>query len=312
LLREWATVLSDPGLATVLDWWFPRSAPSRRVHAPPPLPADARPDRALAVLRANWLSNGDMLAVDHREAGPSSLVELFARGRPWLAGVGVATEGAAVGRARPSTWLSLGSADVFEWVFRVGRARVTRSAVLLRGRRLALLGEQWDGPGDPGETRFRLAGGVSAAPVGDSRALLLSAGRSPGGVRLFPVGLPRRPYPTERGRFTVEGGEVVLAQKVEPGARRSWRLLVASWDAARDRKAVEWRTLTVAERSRACGPSTAFAARLSWGRNETLVFYRSLVRPGLRSFLGHQTDARYSIGLFSTEGEVEPLVKVMG
>jgi hypothetical protein len=41
LLRGWAERLSDPGMATVVDWWFPPSA--RRRHAPPPLPADARP-----------------------------------------------------------------------------------------------------------------------------------------------------------------------------------------------------------------------------------------------------------------------------
>ena len=57
----------------------------------------------------------------------------------------------AATRARPTLWVSQSSADVVEWSFRVGRARVVRTAVLLRGRRLALLGEQWDGPGDPGE-----------------------------------------------------------------------------------------------------------------------------------------------------------------
>jgi hypothetical protein len=68
--------------------------------------------------------------------------------------------------------------------------------------------------------------------------------------------------------------------------------------------------VTVAEKSRACPPDVAFAARVTWGRDETLVIYRSLARPALRSFLGHQTRARFLIGLFSDEGDVEPLVKV--
>ena len=49
---------------------------------------------------------------------------------------------------------------------------------------------------------------------------------------------------------------------------------------------------------------------MTWGRDETLVVYRSLARPGLRAFLGHQTRARFLVGLFTAEGEVEPLVKV--
>jgi hypothetical protein len=66
----------------------------------------------------------------------------------------------------------------------------------------------------------------------------------------------------------------------------------------------------VSQNSKACAPETAFAARISWGRNETLLIYRSLAKPALRSFLGHQTRARFLIGLFSSEGEVEPLVKI--
>ena len=56
----------------------------------------------------------------------------------------------------------------------------------------------------------------------------------------------------------------------------------------------------------------AFAARIRWGRDVTLVVYRSLARPALRSFLGHQTHARFLVGLFNREGVVEPIVKIEG
>jgi hypothetical protein len=54
----------------------------------------------------------------------------------------------------------------------------------------------------------------------------------------------------------------------------------------------------------------AVAIRVSWGRDEHLVIYRSLVKPATRAFLGHQTTARFLVGLFNKEGEVAPLLRV--
>jgi hypothetical protein len=69
--------------------------------------------------------------------------------------------------------------------------------------------------------------------------------------------------------------------------------------------------LTVTVRSRVCPTDVAFGARISWGRDETLLIYRSLARPDLRSVLGHQTAARFLVGVFTAAGEVEPLLKVV-
>ena len=309
--RGWAERLSDPGLSTVVDWWFPRPAHGR--HAPPPLPADARPDRPLAVLRANWMRDGDFVTVDHRAVGGTTLFELYGLGIRWLGpawGSGTITEPAK--RARPTLWLSQSSADVAEWTFRVGPARVTRTAVLLRGRRLALVAEQWDGPGDPGELRLDLPEGIEAGPIpeSDSRGLALTSLRKRGAARVFPIGLPATAYPTERGSFSVDGRVLSLRQAATPGRRRAWRVLLVSWEPRRNRQPVRWRTLTVSESSRACPADVAFGARVTWGRNETLLIYRSLAPPAVRAVLGHQTRARFLVGLFSREGEVEPLVKV--
>jgi hypothetical protein len=311
LFRLWAERLSDPGFSTVVDWWFPQTTRRRHRHAAPPLPADSRPDRPLAVLRANWTRDGDFLAIDHRTMGASTLLEIFGQGVCWLGpGWTSGTQVAPASRSRPALWLSQSAADCFEWSFRIGQARVTRTAVLLRGRRLALLAEQWDGPDDPGMIRFDLANGVTASPVRGSRALALASARGRRSARVYPIGLPRLPYATERGSFSVEGRTLVLNQAAAGDGRRTWRGIVVSWDSGRNRRPTHWRTLTVSEDSRVCTPATAFAARLSWGRDDSLLIYRSLASPALRAALGHQTRARFLIGVFSREGDVEPLVAI--
>jgi hypothetical protein len=126
------------------------------------------------------------------------------------------------------------------------------------------------------------------------------------------MGLPRSaldgPDPQRRGTFEAQGGGLRLSRPLD--ARRCWLPLLVSWDPLRDRRAVDWRPLTVAEQSRICPAESAFAARVSWGRGETLLIYRSLARPALRSVLGHQTRARFLVALFGADGKVTPLVKV--
>jgi hypothetical protein len=309
--RTWAVWLSDPGIARVVHWWFPNRGRSGE-HAPPPLPADARPDRPLAVLRENWSRQGDLLAIDHRIPGALSAIELYAMERPWLGPSWSLDLGAApASRARPTCWTSTPSADLAEWSFRLGRSRVIRSALLLRGRRLALLADQVERPVSmPAPTlQIGLAEGVEPRPIPDSRGFFLAGGRGRSTLRVFPIGLPFRSTPTDLGAFTAGQGGLGLTQRIE--GKRGWLPILLSWEPGRNRLPTRWRLLTVSEKSRVCPPDVAFAARITWGRHETLVVYRSLARPALRTFLGHQTRARFLVGLFAHDtGNVEPLLKV--
>lgn len=310
LFRAWAERLADPGFPTVVDWWFPPSSPDR--HNPPPLPADARPDRPLAVLRANWAKEGDFAVVDHRSAGVETQFELFGRGRTWL-GPGWTSPGlfAPKASASPTLWISHSAADLAEWSYPVGKARVTRSVVVFRGRRLALISEQWEGPGDPGVWRIDLPADVVPTPLVGSRTLRLDAPRARFSPRAMPIGLSASTEQATTGRFAREGQGLILQNEPNSGAVRSWRPLLISWDAQRDRRAAVWKPLTVTEDRRVCRADEAFAARISWGRDENLLVYRSLAPPACRTFLGHQTrpTVRFLVGLFSVEGDVEPLLQ---
>ena len=307
LLRRWADLLPEPGLNTVLNWWF---SPRARAEGPPPLPAATAPDRPLAMLRANWAKAGDLVGIDHRAGGLSGGFELAARGKVWLGPTWTSVLGGEgpVTAARPTLSLSNASVDLLEWSFRAGGARVVRTALLFRGRHLALLGEQVEGPSPFAAFRIGLGAGVTARPLAEARGFALTHARGRSSTRVLALGLPRRPYETERGALEVVAGDLSLRQRVE--GRRRWLPLLVSWDPARDRKAVHWRPLTVTERMKVCTPEQAVAYRVSWGRDESLLIYRSLGRPGPRAVLGHPTSARLLVGLFNRDGKVEPIVSV--
>ena len=309
-IRARVARLSDPGLETVANWWFPLAEPlprNRKRPAPPPLPAVADDPRPLAMLRADWTRRGDWLAFDQREEG--CRVELAGGGSRWL-GPRWASPPEA-GPARLVRWTTGPEADVAEWSFRAGPLRVTRTAVLLRGRRMALLAEECvaaDRVG-PCALELELAPGVSARSTLPGRAWRLE-GRSRAAAEVIPLGLAASAGPPMgSASFRAEASRLHLQGL--PNGRRVWLPLVFSWDPARSRRGAFWRTLTVTQKTRPCGPDVAFAARVAWSpRRDSLLVYRSLASPALRCFLGHSTSARFLVAIFTSEGDVKPLVSV--
>ncbi len=307
--REWADWSSGTGIARVLRGWF---APGKPERGAPPLSAWSSSHRVLSILRADWRADGDFLAIDHRDARSSCRFELFGGGHPWLGPRwSWGAETVPTSRPRRRTWITGASADLAEWSYRVGTIQVTPSDLLLRGRGLALVSIQAESRvagGGPVCMRLALPPLVAATTMETCRAVVLTAPKRRGSVQVLPIGLPCLPYPTDRGQFRVEGRELVLQQS-SPG-RRCWLPLLVSWDSDRNRKTLHWRVLTVSERARAVRNDRAFAARLSWGRDETYVIYRSLGPPAPRAFLGYQTRARFLLGQFTTGGDVKPILSV--
>lgn len=309
LLRSWASWLPDSTLQAVVDRWFPvgRGAPAPGI---PPLPAFACDDRPLAILRPDWTAHGDLMAVDHRQAGVTSLFDLTGAGQPWLGPTWDHPDPSDATRARPTHWLTGPYADLCEWTFGRPGQRVTRTALLLRGRRLALIAEQVEGK-HPAAFRLATSPGVRCRTVADSQAVILEASRGPS-ARVLPLGLSALARPDQDAALRVEEGALTLRQPIS--GRRGWMPLLVSWDPVRNRRVTRWRHLTVSEQSRVCPPEVAVAYRVAWGAEDTLVIYRSLGRSASRCFLGHQTSAktRFLVGIFTPEGEVKPLVKVEG
>ena len=305
--RELAAAFPDPGVSHVLDWWFPgREAEP----TPPPLPAWAATDRVLGVLRADWTPKGDLAAFDQREPGSTARFELFGSGVPWLGPRWRATDAAGLdvggSTAAPTAWGTNAGADVMEWSFEADGLRVTRIALMLRGRRAALLADQVDGLADDGprELRMEVPAGRSVGLAGDGGSLLLKPAAPGRSVQVIPIG--REPGAS---RLTFDESTRDIRLMESPRGGRAWLPLFVSWDHARHRKALSWRPLTVVEQGKTCPPEVAWAARVGWGRvangDETFVIYRSLGPAARRSFLGCSTTARFLIGRFTPEGDVD-------
>lgn len=312
LLRFWADRLTDPMLERAAGWLATVRPGGRRGRSSIRLASFAAERGPLAVLRSTASGpgdpGGDLLAIDQLSRPGVCRMELIGGGRDWLGPSWDPGEAMGpIGPSRRTAWTVSTQADLLEWTFRAGPTRIIRTVALLRQSKLALLADEWQGPASEARMRLMLAEGVTASPIPERPGLILE--RPGGSLRVWPIGLPCVEGANDQGGLTVEGGALQLG-RAKPG-KRCWLPLVISWDPVRNRRSVFWRILTVSERSRVCPMEVAFAARLAWGSGrEGLVFYRSLARPALRAFLGHQTRARMLIGIFTAAGEVVPLVRL--
>jgi hypothetical protein len=311
---DWMAWYRGTGIGRVLGWWFDERSRTNGA-VPPPLPTWSAPDRVLAMLRPDWLSGSHFLAVDHRDVRTPCRFELFGSGRTWLGpewGEAVTGWDGSLTRPRPSQRTSTAAADLIEWTYRLDRLRVTRSALFLRRRSLAMFSLLVDRGALDWDVelmlRMTMPASFVAEPLKDSRALVLTEPGHRGAAQALPIALPSRAYPTERGSFRAVERELILSQT--PVGRRCWLPLLVSWDNERNRKTLSWRVLTVSERSRPVSPDRAFAIRVSWGRSETFVVYRSFGTPARRTFLGHQTTARFLIADFTEDGDLKPILTV--
>lgn len=323
-LDEWA--MSAEGLRTrwehligafpgsdasrVLDWWFPgrKSKPIA-----PPRAGWSSSSRVLGCSRVDWTSRGDLLAFDQPRGASATRLELFGSGHSWLAGLWRAPgrdDGTAMA-VKPVVWRTSASADVAEWTFRANGLRIRRVLALLHGRRAALLADQVDGLKAPARLETSIdvpSADLTVEAVPDSRALFLRSPVDGKTAQVIPLGLPALPYEPDRGRFEFDADRGALSLMQSTTGRRTWMPLIVSWNGSRHRKKVSWRALTVAENFKARPSDLAQAVRVSWGRSETFLIYRSLGPPARRSFLGHITTARFLIARFTPEGDVDPII----
>jgi hypothetical protein len=271
------------------------------------------PRHCFAVMRSVGGARDDLVAIEHPPREPETRVELFAGGRSWLGDWWRASS--ASGGDEPSSrvkwmrWKSEAQGDVAEWSIGQGRTVITRSVVLLKRWKVALLADLVEGAeGGRITQEVDVRAGVRTESGGSLRALVLRSGRMPAALRVCPLALPASNYHSERGRMESAGSSIQVSYAAQ--SSKTWLPVLISWDHERDRGGMTWRALTVTQNRKVCRAGVAFAVRVGWPRRDGLVIYRSLARPALRSFLGHQTEARMLVGKLSMKGDLEPLIRL--
>ena len=246
-LLTFAGIYPRTGEARVIGWWLAAGSASCRT----PVAGVVEPGASPRGLARRLAKNDDLLCLDQRNGESSTAFELIGSGVSWLGPdwrLAGATGSAA--RARPVCWVSNSQVDLAEWSFRAVGLRLTRTTVLLRGLRMAILGDQIEGrpwsrhPCDAVCPTSRRSGGADCRESGAS-----CSGRPQPVVGSGPSRsrCPALPYETDRGHFRDSEGRPRVER--EPARPALLAPLVVSWDAQRNRKRLSWRVLTVSEDS---------------------------------------------------------------
>lgn len=278
----------------------------------------------LAVLRSDWSSHADCLAISHHR--PAPLLDVAAQGTPFIHGpwgwelqigdahIEPADEWAC------SCWYSDPDADYLELQMSgPGSLRVERQILLsrkdhfllladcIRGAQSVLAGSGAETPQQIHlRTRLPLATGVAADLTTTTREIRLKNGKQ--AVRVFPLGLADDRVQSTPHRCEMEEGELVLHQIGQGNGL--YAPLLFDWHPSRWRQPALWRNLTVAESGKVLGRDLAAGHRLQIGKDQ-LMIYRSLSAIKIaRTVLGHHTWQESVIARFDTDGDVEVIMKV--
>lgn len=206
-------------------------------------------------------------------------------------------------------WVSDKDIDYLELEIDLGAGlRVERHMALAREDRFLLLADTVLSD-RPAALEYRgslpLADGIAAREAKETREIVLTAGR-PAAV-LLPLALPEWRVDPRVGQAGVSGSQLELRQSFHGTG------LFAPWfidlDPRRMSRPATWRQLTVAENRRILAADAAVGYRAMAGRRQWLI-YRSLVKVGNRTVLGHNLVTEMLIARFGADGEIDPLIEI--
>ena len=276
-----------------------------------------------AVLRSDWSSHADSLAISYHQPFPQ--LDVATWGQPILHGDWsweLQIDDAVIELANEwtcSCWHSDPDADYLELQMKgPGKLKVERQVLLSRKEQFMLLADVVRGAqsvarlpkGTESRIHFRsklpLAAGVVAEPNQPTREVRFKAGKQ--SVRVFPLALADDRVQSTPHSCQIESHVLVLRQ--QGTANGLYAPLIFDWHPARTRKPALWRTLTVMEAGNRLSRDLAAGYRLQVGAFQLLI-YRSLCEiKAARTVLGHHTWQESIIGRFETDGTVDPIMKV--
>jgi hypothetical protein len=268
----------------------------------------------LAVLRSDWTTSADSVAIAHHQPIPQLDVTLG--GLPYLHGawdLQVSLDGSPVELAEEWSCACFETdpdADYVELqMIGPGKLRVERMLLLSRTERFLLIVDSISGVRQRSidySARLPLAPEVTAEADRLTREWSLTCQKRK--ARLFPLAQPQQKVDSTPHRVALEGDGLRFEQQVQGNGLLS--PVVIDWHPDRKTKPAEWRRLTVSEDGHSVGADIAGGFRWRAGASQWLL-YRSLKRPVTpRAVLGHHTNNETVIARFDAQGDVDPLLLI--
>lgn len=125
---------------------------------------------------------------------------------------------------------------------------------------------------------------------------------------LLPLALPEWKSAYSRNSLVMsDDGKLVLCQSAL--ARNLCASLFIDFSAGRSNKPRTWRSLNIAEQMQPVASDVAVAWRVRTG-NDQFIFYRSLARPGNRTFIGQNFSGEFFVGKFNKQGLCDDLIRI--
>lgn len=278
-----------------------------------------------AMLRSDWSSHADSLAIAHHQPIPQ--LDVAALGHAVLHGAwghDLQIGDALIAPAPEwscSCWASDPDADYLELQMQgPGGLRVERQILLSRQDHFLLLAHSIRGAksvtkslaGSQDEhrihlrSRLPLAEGVTAEADRLTREIRLKAGKQT--IRVFPLALADDRIQSTAHEFFLDGRDLVL-QQIGVG-NGLYAPLIFDWHPARTRQPALWRTLTVTEAGKVVGRDIAAGHRLQLGKFQLLTYRSLATATTARAVLGLHTWHESVIARFNSHGDVDAIMNV--
>ena len=288
-----------------------------------PSPAVHCEKAGVAVLRPDWLRDGERLTVLF--TGETCRIELACSGQVALSGewnFEVARRGAVlrpVSSWESSCWHCDDDVDYLELEITLeGGVRMERQIALARRDHFLLLADAVLS-NEPNDLAYRgtlpLMPGVEFAPSADTNEAYLThrkakSDRAASGrpiAQILPLALPEWRTETRAGELSAESHLLHLRQSSD--GRRIFAPLFIDLDRSRFRRRMTWRQVHVAESLTNLPADVAAGYRVAIGGEQWLI-YRSLAAKSNRTLLGHNLSTESLVARFGSDGEITPIVEI--